>query len=292
MNEHIIIRNHVRGLYEILDMIKFQHTVFALPFALASLLVAEQGIPRYDVFVWVLIAMIGARSSAMAFNRIVDISIDAANPRTMNRALPAGRISLNAAWFLAIFSIVLFFISAYMLNMLAFALSPIALAIIISYSYSKRFTCLSHLWLGASLGIAPVGAWVAAKGDIGFASILLGGAVAMWTAGFDIIYSLQDIDFDREKGLHSIPAKLGAARALLISRILHGIMVVLLTGFGIYLQMSWVYYVGVILIGLCLVYEHYLVTETNLKRINEAFFTVNGFVSIAYLIFVLMDVLL
>lgn len=279
-------------LLVILEMIKFEHTVFALPFALSSALVAANGIPPLPILGWILVAMVGARSCAMAFNRLADAHLDAANPRTNSRAIPTGLISLGAAWVFVLISAAVFLFAAYMLNPLAFALSPVALVVILSYSYSKRFTSFSHLWLGLSLGIAPVGAWIAVTGEIGFPSLVLSAAVILWTAGFDIIYSLQDLDFDRATRLFSLPSRLGPAKALLISRVFHGGMVALLVWFGLLTGRGPVYYAGAALVAVFLIYEQSLVSPRDFSRANAAFFTMNGCVSVAFLGFVAADVLL
>lgn len=284
--------NPFRKLAIILDMIKFEHTIFALPFALSSAVIAAKGIPAWYILGWILAAMVGARSAAMAFNRIADAKIDAANPRTASRAIPQGVVSIGAAWLFTIVAAGLLIFSAYMLNPLAFALSPVALAAVVGYSYSKRFTSLSHLWLGLCLGIAPVGAWIAVNGKIAFAPMVLSAAVMAWTAGFDIIYSLQDIEFDKKMGLFSIPSRFGASRALTISRILHTGMVCMLVWFGLLTGSGYVYYTGAGLIALFLIYEQSLVSAKDISRVNAAFFTMNGCVSLAFFVFVLVDVLL
>jgi len=276
----------------ILEMIKFEHTIFALPFALTSALIAACGLPGWRTLGWILVAMVGARSAAMAFNRIADFRLDAANPRTAGRALPAGIVSVSAAWLLTIASAGLLILAAYMLNPLAFALSPVALVIVLGYSYSKGFTSLSHLWLGLSLGIAPVGAWIAVKGEIGLPSIVLSVAVMLWTAGFDIIYSLQDVDFDRKMGLFSLPARIGASKALAVSRFFHAGMILALICLGIITGRGIIYYLGVALVALFLIYEQSLVSANDISRVNTAFFTINGCVSIAFALFVALDVYL
>lgn len=282
----------LRRIGIILEMIKFEHTVFALPFALISMLVAAQGLPAWSVIGWILAAMVGARTAAMGFNRIADARLDAANPRTQCRAIPTGQVSTAAASALVVAAAALLVAAAYMLNPLAFALSPAALAVILSYSYSKRFTSLSHLWLGLCLGIAPVGAWIAVKGRIELAPMVLSAAVTLWTAGFDIIYSLQDVEFDRKMRLFSLPARLGAARALAISRAFHAIMIGLLVWFGLKNELGVTYYVGVALVAAFLAYEQSLISPNDFSRVNTAFFTLNGFVSIGLLIFVVVDVFL
>ena len=282
----------IRKFGIILEMIKFEHTVFALPFALISMLVAARGLPKPATFVWILIAMVGARSAAMTFNRIADAKLDQANPRTASRAIPAGLVSIGAAWLFTAASAVVFVLAAYMLNPLAFALSPIALAVLLSYSYSKRFTSLSHLWLGLSLGIAPVGAWIAVNGRFDVTAFVLSAAVILWTAGFDIIYSLQDLEHDRNVRLFSLPAKLGASHALAVSRVFHAGMVALLVWFGSLADLGNIYYIGAALVTAFLIYEQSLVSAKDYSKVNTAFFTLNGCVSIGLLVFVAIDLLL
>lgn len=279
-----------RKLLIILEMIKFEHTVFALPFALSAALVAAHGLPAWPVLGWILVAMVGARSAAMAFNRIADARIDALNPRTAGRALPKGLVTASAAWVFTIVAAGLLVVAAYMLNPLAFALSPVALVAVLGYSFSKRFTSLSHVWLGLCLGIAPVGAWIAVKGEIALASMVLSAAVLLWTAGFDIIYSLQDLDFDRKLGLFSLPARMGPGPALAVSRVFHAGMVGMLAWFGLLAGLGAVYYAGVAFVAAFLVYEQSLVSPKDISRVNTAFFTINGCVSIALLAFVAVDV--
>ena len=287
-----MIRGAVGKIMIILEMIKFEHTLFALPFAMISMLVAADGLPNWHIIAWTLVAMVGARSAAMTFNRIADAKIDAANPRTASRAIPKGLVSVGAAWAFTIVSAGLLVLAAHMLNPLAFALSPVALAAVMLYSYAKRFTSLSHLWLGLCLGIAPVGAWIAVTGRIGFPSMVLSVAVMLWTAGFDIIYSLQDVDFDRKTGLFSIPARLGPARALLVSRLLHVCVVALFVWFGMLAGRGIAYYSGVAGVVALLIYEHRLVSPKDLSRVNAAFFTVNGCVSLGFLVVVVLDLFL
>ena len=282
----------IRKLAIILEMIKFEHTIFAMPFALISALVAAKGIPDYSTLGWIVVAMVGARSAAMAFNRIADAKIDAKNPRTASRALPRGLISTGAAWLFTIVSAAILVLAAYMLNPLAFGLSPVALAAVALYSYTKRFTSLSHVWLGLCLGIAPVGAWIAVKGSIGFPSMVLSAAVIMWTAGFDIIYSLQDMDFDRKMRLFSLPERFGPRAALFISGLFHLFMIGLLVWFGNLCRMGDFYYAGVAIIALILMLEQKMVTYKDFSRANTAFFTMNGCVSILLLLFVIADVFL
>jgi len=272
-------------------MIKFEHTVFAMPFALTSAVVAAHGIPKWSVLGWILLALVGGRTAAMTFNRIVDVDVDAANPRTANRALPNRQVSLAAAWLLTVTGALALVFAAYKLNRLALSLSPVALVAVLGYSYSKRFTSLSHIWLGTALGIAPVGAWIAVTGTIGFPSMVLSAAVTCWTAGFDIIYSLQDIDYDRRTGLFSLPSRLGAGRALWVSRVLHACSAGCLFWFGYLCGLGSLYYVGVAVATLALAYEQSLVSADDFSRVNTAFFTVNGVVSVVVLVFACVDVL-
>lgn len=283
-----------RQLRLILEMIKFEHTVFALPFALMSALLAAGGWPSGKQLLWILVAMVGARSSAMAFNRLVDQEFDRLNPRTANRALPAGLLRRSQVWAFTLVTAGLLVLAAGMLNRLALALSPVALAVIWGYSYTKRFTNWSHLILGLALSIAPVGAWIAIRGQFAGPPLVLAAAVALWVAGFDIIYACQDVEFDRTIGLFSLPARLGLARALRVSRAFHLIMVGLLAGLYWLGQpyLGWLYLVGVGVVGLLLTYEQSLVSPNNLSRVNAAFFTLNGFVSLGLLAFVAVDVLL
>ncbi len=271
----------LRKLKIILDMIKFEHTVFALPFAIMSAFIASDGLPPLDKCGWIVTAMIGARSCAMAFNRLVDAKIDGANPRTAMRAIPAGLIASGSVWGFTAVSAALLVFSAYKLNPLAFALSPVALGISLGYSYTKRFTPLSHFWLGLSLSIAPIGAWIAVKGRIDWIPMLLGLAVLFWTAGFDIIYACQDFEFDRKNRLHSIPARFGIRRALWFSSALHLITVSILVGLAVLPNLGVLYLIGVGVVTLILIYEHAIVSPNDLSRVNLAFFTLNGMVSLA-----------
>ncbi len=272
-------------------LVKLEHTIFALPFCFMSAVVAGMKIPDLRTTALILAAMVGARTAAMAYNRIVDVDMDAKNPRTSGRELVTGAVSTIQAWTLLALSCVLFIYAAYCLNQLAFILSFPALLVILGYSYTKRFTALSHLVLGLSLGIAPVGAWVAVTGEIGLASIILAAAVMAWTAGFDIIYSLQDTEFDIKHGLHSVPAAIGEERALWVSRGLHVLMAILLAWFGNESGLGMVYDTGVVLVILFLVWEHSLVTPCDKSRINVAFFTLNGFVSLTLFALTVIDVL-
>ncbi|MGQ9882032.1 MAG: UbiA-like polyprenyltransferase [Armatimonadota bacterium] len=273
----------------ILEMIKFEHTVFALPFALLSALLAARGLPEWRTLGWILVAMVGARSAAMAFNRIADLHYDALNPRTASRALPRGLLTVGQVAVFTAVSAAVFMFAAWQLNPLCFALSPVALLWILGYSYTKRFTAFSHLWLGFSLGIAPVGAWLAVRGQFDLVPIVLSLAVMLWTAGFDIIYSLQDVEFDRRVGLRSLPQTLGEARALWLSRLMHVGMVVLLMLVGSLAGLRWAYYAGVAVSGVLVAYEQSLVKPHDLSRVNLAFFTLNGWVSVLLFAFTLVD---
>jgi 4-hydroxybenzoate polyprenyltransferase len=278
-----------RQIGVILEMIKFEHTVFALPFALLSALLAARGIPTWRTLGWILVAMVGARSAAMAFNRIADLHYDALNPRTANRALPRGILTVGQVAAFTIVSAAVFVFAAWQLNPLCFALSPVALLWILGYSYTKRFTALSHLWLGLSLGIAPVGAWLAVRGQFDLVPILLSLAVMLWTAGFDIIYSLQDVEFDRRVGLRSLPQTIGEAPALWLSRLMHVGMVGMLLAVGQLANLHGVYYTGVAVASLLIAYEQSLVQPNDLSRVNLAFFTLNGWVSVLLFAFTVVD---
>ena len=272
-----------------LEMIQFEHTVFALPFALMGAVLAEGGIPAGRTLLWILLAMVSARSSAMTFNRLADMAYDSRNPRTASRPLVTHRLSKGFAWCFLVLNVALFLLSAVMLNRLAFFLAFPVLALILGYSYTKRFTWGSHFLLGASLGCAPLGAWIAVRGSFDAPPLLLGLAVLSWTAGFDCIYACQDIDFDRREGLHSIPRRWGVARALLFARLLHIFMLLVLVAVGRILSLGSLYYVGIGVTGLLLAYEHSLVRVDDLSRVNRAFFTVNGCISMLLFVTTLAD---
>jgi 4-hydroxybenzoate polyprenyltransferase len=269
-------------------MIKFSHSVFALPFALASAAVAANGRVPWRELPWIVVAMIGARSAAMGFNRLADQAIDARNPRTAGRELPRGVLSRAEVWMFVGLSALALIGAAAMLNPLCLLLSPVALLVVFGYSYTKRFTSLSHLVLGLALSIAPVGAWLAVRGRFDVAPIFLALAVLCWVAGFDTIYSCQDIDFDRREGLRSLPALLGIRRALIVSRVLHVAAVILLAALYTRAPLHPIYLAGVAAVALLLVYEHSLVSADDLSRVDAAFFTVNGWISVGYLVFTLL----
>lgn len=279
---------------ELLEAIKFQHSVFALPFALTAALLALRGTDMSGPdlawkLVWIIVAMVAARSAGMAFNRLVDAGTDALNPRTASRALPAGRLSMRfAAVFVSISAAVLV-LAAWQLNPLCFKLSPLALALALGYSYTKRFTALSHVVLGSVLGVAPAAAWIAVRGTLDPAILLLALAVTLWTAGFDIIYSCQDVAFDRSTGLHSIPVRFGVARALLVSRLLHVGMVACLLGMWLNMGLGLIALLGVAAMAGLLVYEQSLVSADDLSRVDAAFFTVNGWASVLFFAFWAVD---
>ena len=266
-------------------MIKFSHSVFALPFALTAAAMAAGGRVPWRELPWIVVAMVGARSAAMGFNRLADHAIDARNPRTAGRELPQGRLSRVEVWAFVALSAAALVGAAAMLNPLCLVLSPVALAVVFGYSYTKRFTSLSHLVLGLALSIAPVGAWLAIRGRFEAAPVVLALAVMAWVAGFDTIYSCQDVEFDRREGLRSIPARLGVARALAVARVLHVLAVALLAALYALVPLHPVYLAGVLGVAGLLAYEHSLVSADDLSRIDAAFFTVNGWISVGYLAF-------
>ena len=278
------------------NLVKLPHTLFALPFALVGVVLASYVKPvSWTQVFWVTVAFTAARFAAMAFNRIVDRRLDALNPRTAAREIPAGLIGVKEAGAAVLIASALFVIAAWRLNPLCFALSPLALACILGYSYTKRFTRLAHLALGLGLSIAPVGGYLAIAGGWStpwWALVLLSVAVMCWVAGFDIFYALQDIAFDREHGLFSIPAAIGPGKAIVVARVLHGITVLSLAAVGWGLGAGWLYAVGVIAVALLLLYEHSLVRDGNVRNLNAAFFTMNGVISIAFFGFVLAERLL
>jgi 4-hydroxybenzoate polyprenyltransferase len=268
-----------------LEMIKFEHTLFALPFAFLGAILAANGLPTWWQMLWITVAMVGARSAAMTFNRIVDRNLDAANPRTANRELPSGKLSVGFAWAFLCVSIAVFVLAAYLLNWLTFALSPIALLVVLGYSYAKRYTALAHILLGTALAISPSAAWIAVRGSLDDeVPLLLSLLVLMWTAGFDVLYACQDYEFDRKAGLRSIPARFGIRNTLLIARLFHFqafvvlLLLYLATGLGL------IALAGVGVVGVLLVYQHSLVKSNDLSRMNAAFFTTNAFVSVILLV--------
>jgi len=280
-----------------LDMIKFEHSVFALPFALTGALLAfrQNGFGSPGIWrqlLWIVVAMVAARSAAMAFNRVIDAEIDARNPRTKTRHLPAGLLSPGFTWGFVVAASLLLFFAAFELNPLCLRLAPLALAIVFFYSYTKRFTTFSHLVLGLSLGIAPAAAWIAVRGSLDPRILLLTAAVMFWTAGFDVIYSCQDYDFDREEGLWSVPRVLGIAAALRLARLLHLLMVGSLLALVYTLHVGALAVAGVAAIVALLIYEHSLVKPDDLSLVNAAFFTMNGYVSVLFFLFWAADIFL
>ena len=266
-------------------MIKIEHTLFALPFAFLGAVLAANGLPSARQILWIIVAMVGARSAAMAFNRIADRSFDAKNPRTASRAIPAGLLSVGFVWAFTIASAALFLLAAAMLNLMTLLLSPVALACVLLYSLTKRWTKFSHLVLGACLSIAPTGAWIAVRGEIGSpVPLLLSLVVLLWTAGFDVLYACQDYDFDRREGLKSIPARFGIGRALWIARALHAVAFLALVWLFVITHLGPVAFAGVIATGALLLYQHRLVRADDLGRLNAAFFTTNAFVSVILLV--------
>ncbi|MGB8596105.1 MAG: UbiA-like polyprenyltransferase [Candidatus Sulfotelmatobacter sp.] len=275
-----------------LEMIKWEHSIFALPFALCGAMLAASGLPTVHQLFWIVIAMLAARSAAMAFNRLADATIDAANPRTRTRALPAGHLSPTFVATFVIVSCALFILAASQLNRFSLWLSPVALAVLLLYSYTKRFTRLSHLVLGLALGIAPAAAWIAVRGSLDPRILLLTAAVAFWVAGFDVLYACQDFEFDRDAGLHSIPRHIGIGPALWIARAFHIIMLILLVALLPAFGLGKLALCGVIAVMLLLLYEHSLVKADDLSRLNDAFFTMNGVISVVFALFVAADLLL
>jgi len=273
------------------ELVRFSHTVFALPFALIAVLAAAGGLPRWDTMLWIVAAMIGGRTAAMAFNRLADHEVDAANPRTAARHLPAGRVSRRFAWVLVAAGSALLVLAAGQLNPLCLALSPLALAWVLAYSSTKRWTSLSHLWLGASLGLAPLGAWLAVRGSLAPPPLLLALAVTCWVAGFDVLYSLQDEEFDRRAGLKSLPARLGGARAIDVARVLHAGAAVAFAAFAVSVSAGPGLWFGVLAAAGLLVWQHSLVAPGRLERLDTAFFTANGALSVAMLGLYVLDMM-
>jgi 4-hydroxybenzoate polyprenyltransferase len=273
----------------ILSDIKIQHTVFALPFAIMSAFLAAEGLPATEKLLWIIVAMVGARSSAMAFNRIVDARFDSNNPRTQSRALPSGKVGIGSYVAFLIISSIIFVVSAGMLNQLALWLSPLALAIVFFYSLTKRFTALSHLFLGLSISVAPVGAWVAIREEISLLSLVMGAAVIFWLVGFDIIYSCMDVEADKKSRLYSIPSRYGVPRALQMARVSHAVMVLFMLALLMNPLLGNLYLFGVILVAGLLWYEHSIISARDLSKVNMAFFNVNGVISLLLMTLVIVD---
>ncbi|MBI3609475.1 MAG: UbiA family prenyltransferase [Nitrospirae bacterium] len=275
-----------------LEMIKWEHSIFALPFALCGAMLAAGGLPAWHQLAWIIVAMVAARSAAMAFNRLADTSFDAANPRTSIRALPAGLLTLGFVSTFVLVSCGIFVLAASQLNRLTLMLSPVALAVVLLYSYSKRFTRFSHLFLGFALGIAPAAAWIAVRGSLDPRILLLTAAVTFWVGGFDVIYACQDYEFDRSHGLHSLPRHMGIHTALWIARSFHIAMLGLLVALVLVFGLGKLAVVGVIAVAALLAYEHSLVRHDDLSKLNAAFFTMNGVISVVFFLFIGADLLL
>jgi 4-hydroxybenzoate polyprenyltransferase len=284
----------VNRIRTVLEMIKIEHSIFMLPFALTAALLAARypdapgavaGWPTARQFLWIVVAMVGARSAAMTVNRIADLKYDRDNPRTRQRALVTGALSVGFAWGFALVASAVLVVAAWQLNRLALELSPIALALVFFYSYTKRFTTWSHLVLGLCMGISPAAAWIAVAGSFDKRMLLLCAAVTLWGGGFDVLYACQDVDFDRHVGLYSVPKRFGIAHALSIARGMHVLMALLLLCLAASFHLAWPAWVGIAVIAALLAYEHSLVRANNLSRVNAAFFTVNGYISILFFLF-------
>jgi 4-hydroxybenzoate polyprenyltransferase len=273
----------------VLEMIKFEHSVFALPFALTGALLAARatlhGWPTLRQVLWIVVAMVAARSAAMTINRIADLRYDKENPRTRMRALATGALSVSFAWAFTLVAVALFFVAAWQLNPLALKLAPLAIAILFFYSFTKRFTSWSHIFLGIALGISPAAAWIAITGGLDWRMLILCGAVTLWVGGFDVLYACQDVEFDRQAGLYSIPKRFGIANSLLIARIMHVGVALLLSWLATSFGLPWPAWVGIVVVAALLAYEHSLVKANDLSKLNAAFFTVNGYISMLFLLF-------
>ena len=282
----------LKNLRTTLEMIKWEHSIFALPFAFCGAMLAAGGLPTLRQLLWIIVAMVAARSAAMSFNRLADASIDAANPRTRTRALPAGELTQAFVRNFTLLSSAVFVLAAWQLNHLAFLLSPVALAILLLYSYTKRWTRWSHLVLGFALGIAPAAAWIAVRGSLDPHILLLTAAVTLWVAGFDVLYACQDLDFDLQAGLHSIPRYCGIGKALWIARLLHLSMLFLLAALVWVFGLGTFAVLGVVAVLALLSYEHSLVSARDLSKLNAAFFTMNGIIAVVFFVFLAADLLL
>ena len=269
----------------LLDSIRFEHTVFALPFAYLGMILAADGLPTLAQFAWITVAMASARTLAMSANRIIDRHLDARNPRTASRPLPSGRLKLWEMRAMALVSLAVFLLAAAMLNTLALVLAPVAAVVVVGYSYTKRFTWTSHFILGWADGIAPAGGWIAVTGSLSWEPVLMAFAVAAWIGGFDMLYACQDYDFDRQSGLHSIPQKFGIAAALWWAKAMHLLTAASLLAIGPWMGLGWPFYVGWALAAGLLIYEHRLVSPTDLSRLNLAFFSVNGYIAVIVFVF-------
>lgn len=280
------------GLRTVLEMIKFEHSVFALPFALTGALLAARathqppnGWPSLRQFVWIVVAMVAARAAAMTMNRIADLRFDGENPRTQQRALVTGALSLQFAWLFTLLAVAVFFVAAWQLNAVALKLAPLAIAILFFYSFTKRFTSWSHIFLGFALGISPAAAWIAVTGSLDWRMLILCAAVTLWVGGFDVLYACQDVEYDLRAGLHSIPKRFGVSNALLISRVMHVAVVALLSWLAFSFALPWPAWVGIAVVAALLTYEHSLVKPGDLSKLDAAFFAMNGYISISFLLF-------
>ncbi|WP_457639925.1 UbiA-like polyprenyltransferase [Persephonella sp.] len=272
------------------QLVKFEHTIFAVPFVLAAVFIVEKGLPPLDKVFWILTAAVAGRTAGMAFNRFFDLPFDRLNPRSKNWVSVTGAVKAGEILALAVISSAVLVFSAYQLNKLAFYLSPVAIALLIIYPLGKRFTDFVHLILGAVYFIIPIAVSVALKGSIEPSTVFLGLGMAFWVAGFDIFYALQDIEFDRKVGVHSIPARFGVKKAIMFARIFHILTLIFLILTGVYAQLGYIYFAGLFVLAGFLLYEHSLIKENDLSKINVAFFTVNGYVSILYMVFVIADI--
>jgi len=273
----------------VLEMIKFEHSIFALPFALTGALLAARftshGWPTWRQILWIVVAMVSARSAAMTINRIADLRYDKENPRTKMRALATGALSIGFAWIFTIVAVAVFVIAAWQLNPLALKLSPVALAILFFYSFTKRFTNFSHLFLGFALGVSPAAAWIAVTGHLDLRMLILCAAVTLWVAGFDVLYACQDVAFDRSAGLFSIPKRFGIATSLWIARAMHVGVIALLAWLAASFALPWPAWIGILVVAALLAYEHSLVKPDDLSKLDAAFFTLNGYISISFFLF-------
>ncbi len=269
-----------RKISVLLEMIKFKLTIFAMPFAFTGAFLAAGGVPDLMVFLWIILAMVGARTSAMGFNRIIDWKFDAANPRTEKRAIPAGDVNLKEAWLMVVIAALLFFFSCYQLNRLTLMLSPLALGLTFFYSLTKRFTSLCHLVLGVALAFAPLGGWVAVQGSLAEFPFVLSLGVLFWVAGFDTIYGCLDVDYDRKAGLYSLPSRLGPKKAFRVAVVFHLLAFLLFAVTGVQMGLNYFYFIGLVITAAALFYQHLIVSPSDLSRIHASFFSMNGLISI------------
>ena len=279
----------LKAIETYLRMIRFSHSVFALPFALTAAVIAAGGVPEAGKAFWIIVAMVGARSGAMGLNRVIDRKTDARNPRTMTREVASGKINVSAAVLFAIVSFGFLILAAYMLNPLCVKLSPVAIAIVVFYSYTKRFTWASHFVLGLALAIAPAGAWIAIRGTFDPEIIPLVLAVVFWLPGFDVLYALQDMEFDRAHGLHSIPVRFGVKNSLRFASLFHGLTISLLFLTGAIFHLGVIYWAGMLVVTGLFIYEHSLLKPDDLRRLDMAFFNMNGYISMAVFVFTFLD---